>query len=75
MNGYDENLNKELKIIINTNNEITGYATIGGIEGEISVPYENVPDDFIENFDSKYYLYVDGKIKTNPDYVAPETHL
>lgn len=75
MDGHDENLNKELKIIINTNNEITGYATIGGIEGEISIPYENVPDDFIENFDSKYYLYVDGNIKVNPDYVAPEIHL
>lgn len=75
MDGHDENLNKELKIIINTNNEITGYATIGGIEGEISIPCENVPADFIENFDSKYYLYVDGNIKTNPDYVAPEIHL
>ncbi|MGP5091043.1 DUF2977 domain-containing protein [Staphylococcus equorum] len=75
MNGYDENLNKELKIIINTNNEITGYATIGGIEGEISIPYENVPDSFIENFDSKYYLYVEGNIKVNHDYVAPEIHL
>ena len=75
MDVHDENLNKELKIIINTNNEITGYATIGGIEGEISIPYENVPDDFRENFDFKYYLYVDGNIKTNPDYVAPEIHL
>ena len=75
MDVHDENLNKELKIIINTNNEITGYATIGGVEGEISIPYENVPDDFRENFDSKYYLYVDGNIKTNPDYVAPEIHL
>ncbi len=71
MDGYDENLNKELKIIINKNNEITGYAIIGGIEGEISIPYENVPDSFIENFDSKYYIYVDGKIKTNPDYEEP----
>lgn len=71
MDGYDENLNKELKIIINKNNEITGYAIIGGIEGEISIPYENVPDSFIENFDSKYYIYVDGKINTNPDYEEP----
>lgn len=75
MDGHDENLNKELKFIINTNNEITGYATIGGIEGEISIPYENVPADFIENFDSKYYLYIGGNIKINPDYVAPEIHL
>lgn len=75
MDGRDVNLNKELKIIINANNEITGYATIGGLEGEISIPYENVPADFIENYDSKYYLYVDGEITINPDYVAPETHL
>ncbi|WP_353462464.1 DUF2977 domain-containing protein [Mammaliicoccus sciuri] len=72
MNGHDENLNKELKIIINTNNEITGYATIGGIEGEISIPYEKVPADFIENFDSKYYLYVDGQVKENENYEPPQ---
>lgn len=68
--------NNELNIKVNEQNEITQYALIGGVgAGGIFVPYENVPDDFIENFDSKYYLYVDGNIKVNPDYVAPEIHI
>ena len=68
--------NKELNLKVNEQNEIIQYALIGGVgAGGIFVSYENVPDDFIENFDSKYYLYVDGNIKTNPDYVAPEIHL
>lgn len=68
--------NKELNLKVNEQNEIIQYVLIGGVgAGGIFVPYEIVPDDFIENFDSKYYLYVDGNIKVNPDYVAPEIHL
>lgn len=65
--------NNELNIKVNEQNEITQYALIGGVgAGGVFVPYEKVPDNFIENFDSKYYLYVDGEISVNPDYVAPE---
>lgn len=65
---------KTLNIKINDKNEIIAYAIIGGVNG-IDISIDVLPDSFRENFDSKYYLYVDGKIKTNPDYVAPETHL
>ena len=58
MDVHDENLNKELKIIINTNNEITGYATIGGIEGEISIPYENVPYNDLEKILTLNIIYM-----------------
>lgn len=64
---------KTINIKVNENNEITAYAIIGGVNG-IDISIDILPDSFRENFDSKYYLYVDGKIKTNPDYVAPEIH-
>lgn len=65
---------KTVNIKVNDKNEIIAYAIIGGVNG-INISIDVLPDSFIENFDSKYYLYVDGNIKTNPDYVAPEIHL
>ncbi|CCI60109.1 hypothetical protein SEQMU2_01865 [Staphylococcus equorum subsp. equorum Mu2] len=65
---------KTVNIKVNDKNEIIAYAIIGGVNG-IDISIDVLPADFIENFDSKYYLYVDGNIKTNPDYVAPEIHL
>lgn len=65
---------KTINIKVNGNNEITAYAIIGGVNG-VDIPIDVLPDNFKENFDSKYYLYVEGNIKVNPDYVAPETHL
>ncbi|MDK9857641.1 DUF2977 domain-containing protein [Staphylococcus equorum] len=69
-----EDETKTINIKVNENNEITAYAIIGGVSG-IDISITALPDSFIENFDSKYYLYVDGNIKVNPDYVAPEIHL
>lgn len=69
-----ENEIKTINIKVNGNNEITAYATIGGVDG-IDIPVDSLPDNFKRDFDSKYYLYVDGEITVNPDYVAPETHL
>lgn len=65
---------KTVNIKVNDKNEIIAYAIIGGVNG-IDISIDVLPDSFIENFDSKYYLYVDGNIKANPDYVAPEIHL
>ncbi|MDW4411623.1 DUF2977 domain-containing protein [Staphylococcus saprophyticus] len=63
-----------INIKVNENNEITAYAIIGGVSG-VDIPIDILPDNFKENFDSKYYLYVDGNIETNPDYVKPEIHV
>lgn len=65
---------KTINIKVNDKNEIIAYAIIGEVNG-IDISIDVLPDSFIENFDSKYYLYVDGNIKVNPDYVAPEIHL
>lgn len=63
-----------INIKVNENNEITAYAIIGGVSG-VDIPIDILPDNFKENFDSKYYLYVDGNIEINPDYVKPEIHV
>lgn len=65
---------KTVNIKVNENNEIMAYAIIGGVSG-VDIPITALPDSFIENFDSKYYLYIEGTIKVNPDYVAPEFYV
>lgn len=65
---------KTINIKVNEINEITAYAIVGGVNG-IDVPIDTLPDNFKESFDSKYFLYVDGEITVNPDYVAPEIHV
>jgi len=67
----DENRNDELKITVNENDEVVGYAVVGGISGEISVPYEKAPADFVEVFAPKYFLYKNGEFSVNPDYKEP----
>lgn len=65
---------KTINIKVNENNEVTAYAIIGGVNG-IDISIDVLPDNFRENFDARYFLYVDGEITVNPDYVAPEIHL
>lgn len=72
MEQQNENENEELKITVNENDEITGYAIVGGIEDEISVPYEEVPTNFVENFKPKYYLFKNGDFKVNKNYKPTE---
>ncbi|UXU53217.1 DUF2977 domain-containing protein [Staphylococcus arlettae] len=73
VNTDNQQYNEELNIKVNEQNEITQYAVIGGVgDGGIFIPYSEVPEDFRDNFDRGYYLYKDGKITVNTDYVAPE---
>ncbi|UXV14863.1 DUF2977 domain-containing protein [Mammaliicoccus sciuri] len=62
-------VNDKLNIKVNSNDEITQYAIIGGLgEGGIYVPYNIAPDNFITDFKNGYFLYKDGVISINPDY-------
>lgn len=69
-----ENETKTINIKVNENNEITAYAIIGGVSG-VDIPIDILPDNFKSDFDAKYFLYVDGNIEINPDYVKPEIHV
>lgn len=57
-----------MRITINNNNEITGYAIVGGIEGDFEIDDSIIPQDFTQTFKPKYYLYQDEKIIINPNY-------
>lgn len=58
---------KTINIKVNKNNEITAYATIGGVNG-IDVPADSLPDNFKSDFKNGYFLYKDGVISVNPDF-------
>lgn len=57
-----------MRILINGNNEIVGYATAGGLEGDFEISDDIIPQDFAQTFKSKYYLYQNEKIIVNPNY-------
>ncbi|MBF7022475.1 DUF2977 domain-containing protein [Staphylococcus kloosii] len=57
-----------MRILINENNEIVGYATVGGLEGDFEIDDSIVPLDFTQKYKSKYYLYQNEQIVVNPNY-------
>lgn len=71
----DENRNDELKLTLNDKDEVVGYAIVGGISGQIGVPYEKAPADFVEVFAPKYFLYKNGEFSVNPDYKEPVSEM
>lgn len=59
-----------MRFKINENNEITDYATIGGLPG--SIEFNGLlPEDFESSFKPSFYLYEDKLVKINPQYVEP----
>lgn len=61
-----------MQILVNNDNEIIGYATIGGFEDGIDVENDNIPQGFTQNYKTRYYLYQNEQIVVNPNY-QPET--
>lgn len=59
-----------MKIIVDENNEIVGYATNGDINGSIEFDGA-VPSGFFENFVPRFYLLEDNAILLNPNYQEP----
>ena len=52
--------------------KIVAYAIVGNLKGGIEVDNSILPDDFMMNFKSNYYVYNDNQISINPDYKYPE---
>ncbi|NQD98152.1 DUF2977 domain-containing protein [Staphylococcus xylosus] len=65
-----ENEQETVDIRVNDKNEIIAYAFIGGVGG-VEVSKDILPEHFRENYDYKYYLFVEGEISKNPDYKEP----
>ena len=59
-----------MMIKIDSNNIITAWCTVGGIEGGLNVG--NIPDK-VKTAPIGKYKYVGGKFVVNVDYVEPTT--
>lgn len=55
-----------MQILLNGDNEITSYATIGGFENGIEI--EKYPDTFTEMFEPRMFKYIDGAIVKNDNF-------
>ena len=60
-----------MQLQINEKREITGYATVGGFVGGIEAEASSLPKGFEESFTPGKYLYENGQIVENPDYIPP----
>ncbi len=59
----------KILIVVNENNEIVQYASMGELPD--SIEYDGaIPEDFREKFKPSFYMIQDGVIVENPDYVA-----
>ncbi|MEB3377166.1 DUF2977 domain-containing protein [Pediococcus pentosaceus] len=62
-----------MQLVINDKNEITAYASVGDIGG---TEYSGeIPENFYSDFKPEFFLFKDGKIYENPNYVKPVTNL
>lgn len=55
-----------MQILINSKNEITSFAIVGGFEDGVEIT--NYPSDFINNFKPRYYILESNEVKVNKDY-------
>ncbi|MDN6014951.1 MAG: DUF2977 domain-containing protein [Lactiplantibacillus plantarum] len=62
-----------MQILVNSENEITDYVLLGQSAGGIEIENEALPDNFFETFKPKCYLYKDGQIILNENWVDPNT--
>lgn len=61
----------KLKLEINDKSEIIQYAELGGLDNSVECEIDSLPDDFYNNFEPRFYLFKNGEIIKNPDYVEP----
>lgn len=50
---------------------VTGYATIGIIEGGLEIDQSILPDNFFSDFAENRFIYSDGTVAENPDWHEP----
>lgn len=60
-----------MQVQVNDKNEVVGFAATGTIGGGITI--NAVPDNFVTDFKSGYYVLVNGVLSINPNYVDPST--
>lgn len=59
-----------MQLLINDQQAIIGYVTVGSADQGIEYTGA-LPDGFEENFKPSFYLFQNGTIIANPNYVTP----
>ena len=54
------------------NTKIIWFAIIGDTDGSITIDDSIVPKNFLDDWQPEKWLYIDGTISENPDFVPPE---
>ncbi|MEJ7437647.1 DUF2977 domain-containing protein [Staphylococcus warneri] len=57
-----------MRILINENNEIIGYAKVGSLNNDFEVEDSIVPQNFEQLYKPKYFLYQSNEIVMNSHY-------
>ena len=60
-----------MQLQVNEKHEITGYATVGGFVEGTEAEASSLPESFEKSFAPGKYLYENGQIVENPDYIPP----
>ena len=60
-----------MQILINSDNIITAYATVGGFDGGIEIDDSILPDTFIPEFKNGKFKYEDSSVIYNREYTEP----
>ena len=57
-----------MMIKIDSNNIVTSWCTVGGIDG--GIPVDSIPDE-VQSAPIGYYKYIDGEFVINAEYTPP----
>ena len=60
-----------MQILVDNNNIITAFATVGGFDGGIEIDDSILPDTFIPEFKNGKFKYEDGNVVYNREYTEP----
>lgn len=62
-----------MQLIVNGKHEIGAYATVGNIGG---IEYTgDIPNNFYSDFKPAFFLFKDGKIYENSNYIEPSDEI
>ncbi|MGS5801613.1 DUF2977 domain-containing protein [Staphylococcus aureus] len=60
-----------MQILVDNNNIITSYATVGGFDGGIEINNSILPDTFVPEFKVGKFLYENDNVIYNREYTEP----
>ena len=61
-----------MKIQVDNNHKIYGYAIVGNIPDSIDINEAILPSNFFDDWCPEKFLYIDGVVSEDPSFVPPE---